>query len=53
MGDTVILPVQDELLDDARLEAAWRALKSLQDRRLAHRGLSEESLLLTPTAASR
>ena len=48
VGDTVILPVQDELLDDARLEAAWRALKSLQDRRLAHRGLSEESLLLTP-----
>ncbi len=48
VGDTVILPVQDELLDDARLEAAWRALKSLQGRRLAHRGLSEESLLLTP-----
>jgi len=48
VGDTVILPVQDELLDDARLEAAWRALKGLQARRLAHRGLSEESLLLTP-----
>lgn len=48
VGDTAILPLQDELLDDARLEAAWRALKSLQGRRLAHRGLSEESLLLIP-----
>lgn len=48
VGDTVILPSQDELLDDARLEAAWRALQSLQARRIAHRGLSEENLLLTP-----
>ena len=48
VGDTVILPSQDELLDDARLEAAWRALRCLQARRIAHRGLSEENLLLTP-----
>ncbi|MCU0265198.1 MAG: flippase-like domain-containing protein [Actinomycetia bacterium] len=36
----------DGLLDDARLAAAWRALNALQQRRIAHRGLTDDNLLL-------
>lgn len=37
----------DGLLDDARLAAAWGALRDLQQRRIAHRGLTDDNLLLT------
>ena len=54
--DLVVDPVQaelaaeadDGLLDDARLAACWSALHRLQRRRIAHRGLVEDNLLLTP-----
>lgn len=42
------IEADDGLLDDVQLAAAWRALHALQRRRIVHRGLTDDNLLLTP-----